>query len=78
MIVGAQYGLSVDMWAVGVVAYMLLCGYAPFRPDTDDKVRVHFAPELGTCLLVRVRDITAVFSARLTCRACETRHQYNT
>ncbi|KAI7858298.1 kinase-like domain-containing protein [Circinella umbellata] len=27
------YGSPVDMWAVGVITYMLLCGYQPFQAD---------------------------------------------
>ncbi|VDQ15237.1 unnamed protein product [Trichobilharzia regenti] len=25
------YGLEVDMWALGIITYIMLCGFAPFR-----------------------------------------------
>ncbi|XP_071503350.1 serine/threonine-protein kinase DCLK1-like [Diadema antillarum] len=32
------YGLEVDMWALGVITYILLCGFPPFRsPDRDQE-----------------------------------------
>lgn len=33
------YGLPVDMWAIGVLAYFMLCGYMPFDCDTDAETR---------------------------------------
>lgn len=33
------YGLPVDMWAIGVLTYFMLCGYMPFDCDTDAETR---------------------------------------
>ncbi|KAL6044895.1 Calcium/calmodulin-dependent protein kinase type IV [Balamuthia mandrillaris] len=34
----SEYGLEIDMWAVGVILYILLCGYPPFYSEDDDEV----------------------------------------
>ena len=31
------YGLEVDMWATGVITYILLCGFPPFRSLDRDQ-----------------------------------------
>lgn len=38
MLLGSGYGRAVDVWSCGVVAYELLCGYAPFRGESTHDV----------------------------------------
>jgi len=33
------YGITCDLWSLGVIAYCLLSGYQPFRGETDQKLR---------------------------------------
>merc|ERR1719502_2160404 len=34
-----RYGPACDLWSIGVIAYMLLCGSAPFEGPDDRTIR---------------------------------------
>jgi len=34
----APYGVQCDMWSLGVIVYVLLCGFPPFYGDDDDEL----------------------------------------
>uniref|UniRef100_A0A3Q4GKJ6 Serine/threonine-protein kinase DCLK2 n=1 Tax=Neolamprologus brichardi TaxID=32507 RepID=A0A3Q4GKJ6_NEOBR len=37
IIVESGYGLKVDIWAAGVITYILLCGFPPFRSENNQQ-----------------------------------------
>jgi len=38
ILLSKQYGKEIDLWAIGVITYILLCGYPPFGENSDDEV----------------------------------------
>uniref|UniRef100_A0A8D0BHX0 non-specific serine/threonine protein kinase n=1 Tax=Salvator merianae TaxID=96440 RepID=A0A8D0BHX0_SALMN len=41
------YGLEVDMWATGVILYILLCGFPPFRSHERDQEELFQIIQIG-------------------------------
>lgn len=37
IILQTGYGVKVDVWAAGVIAYILLCGFPPFRSESNSQ-----------------------------------------
>lgn len=42
------YGLKVDIWATGVILFILLCGYPPFVSPTNDQEELFDSILAGT------------------------------
>lgn len=41
VILGKGYGLSVDLWSLGIIAYEFVCGGVPFGEDEDDPFKIY-------------------------------------
>lgn len=40
VVVSLGYGLEVDMWAVGIITYIFLCGFPPFRSSDNNQTEL--------------------------------------
>ncbi|KAM3140351.1 hypothetical protein pb186bvf_007511 [Paramecium bursaria] len=38
ILIGSGYDLAVDYWSIGVILYVLLCGYTPFYEESNEKL----------------------------------------
>jgi len=36
VIAGLKYGKEVDIWAIGVILYIMLCGFPPFHDENNE------------------------------------------
>lgn len=62
VILGKCYGAEVDIWAIGVILFVLICGCLPFGHDLEDPLQVSkavlkgnatFPPEIAICRVQR-------------------------
>ena len=55
---GCRYGLKVDIWSAGVIAYILLCGFPPFSRFERRRLNFSVAHTYG----YRIRSILIKYS----------------
>ena len=49
MLAQKPYGKSVDVWSIGVISYILLCGYPPFYDENDANLFAQILKGKGNC-----------------------------
>nr|XP_031860924.1 uncharacterized protein CI109_003651 [Kwoniella shandongensis]KAA5527996.1 hypothetical protein CI109_003651 [Kwoniella shandongensis] len=55
MILGQPYGKSIDIWALGVLTFELICGEEPFGADTTTGPRHHVSRQARSFILRLLR-----------------------
>lgn len=51
MLAQKPYGKAVDVWSIGVISYILLCGYPPFYDENDANLFAQILKGTGNYLL---------------------------
>jgi len=51
------YGKAVDVWSIGVISYILLCGYPPFYDENDANLFAQILKGKSYCRVTRACNI---------------------
>ena len=69
--VGLEYDASADMWSVGVILYILLCGFPPFFADSEPALvecvraaKVEYPPPYWSEISAAARSLVGACLAR--------------
>lgn len=71
------YGKAVDVWSIGVIAYILLCGYPPFYDENDANLFAQIIRgdyEFDSPYWDEISDSAKDFISHLMC--CDPEHRY--
>lgn len=67
------YGKAVDVWSIGVIAYILLCGYPPFYDENDANLFAQILKgdfEFDSPYWDEISDSAKDFIRHLICGSC--------
>ena len=78
-VITSNYNEKCDVWSIGVILYILLCGYPPFNGEDNDEImenvrtgKFHFKHKIFDNISAEVKDLiqkmlTKNPSKRLSC-----------
>ena len=64
LVIGTTYDCRVDVWSLGVITYILLCGKPPFDGDDTDQIKneiLHKELEFGGTLFCEISNAATDF-----------------
>ena len=70
MLAQKPYGKAVDVWSIGVIAYILLCGYPPFYDENDANLFAQILKGKLQTMNVRGPHIHVHQILRVLCHSC--------